>query len=228
MGIQLVTIEGQKKGELDLPSVLRLEKISRPLIWEVVKAEHANQRQGTHKTKEKGEVRGGGKKPWRQKGTGRARAGSIRSPIWVGGGTVFGPRPRSYREDIPRKKKIVAYRHILASKAEEGRLVALENIALEGISTKKGFDGILNAISASGLDKVLEEGRKIYKKSNRKRRKVLVIGKNESEEVKKSLRNIPWVELIDVSRLAALPLVYNHAVLITKPAYDELETRLSV
>lgn len=228
MDLKVVKQDGNSGGSAKVPSVLEIKEVNRHIIWEVVKAEQANKRQCTHKTKVKGEVRGGGRKPWRQKGTGRARAGSNRSPIWVGGGTTFGPQPRSYREEIPRKKRRVAYRHILAEKLNSGKVVVLDSISFEKPSTKGGFSSLTSILKAADFNEALESGRKIRANSNKRRRKVVLVGFNESDAVKRSLRNIPWVEMIDVQRLAAVPLFYNHGLIITKSALAELETRLRV
>ncbi|HNN01771.1 MAG TPA: 50S ribosomal protein L4, partial [Turneriella sp.] len=107
---------GSAAGDAQISDKIASLKVNENLIWEVIKAEQANQRQGTHKTKTKAEVSGGGKKPWKQKGTGNARQGSTRSPQWRHGGIVFGPLPRSYRDSISRQKKQVGVAHILAKK----------------------------------------------------------------------------------------------------------------
>ena len=123
-------------GDVDLDAVAFGAAFHGPLVHESVRAELNARRQGTHSTKTKGQVRGGGAKPWRQKGTGRARAGSSRSPIWTGGGTVFGPQPRSYTFKVNRKEKRVAFRSALSVHADRGTLAVFEPSAFDTISTK--------------------------------------------------------------------------------------------
>lgn len=221
MGIQVLDFTGKTIKEENVPSALDID-VNEHLIWEVVTAEHANARQGTHKTKEKGEVRGGGKKPWKQKGTGRARAGSNRSPIWKGGGTTFGPRPRSYTQRLSRKKKQTAMVHILAAKIKENQLVILENWTSESASTKTAFNGFTKVIEGSSFYEKYSEGRKLRVDSNDNRRKVAVVTATDAKENKLSLRNIPWIESLHVDRLAARTMFHNHGVIVTREAYDAL------
>mgnify|MGYP001401727030 FL=1 len=119
MLIDKYSIDGQKLGQVELNDSVFAAEINDVLLYEFIKAANANLRQGTHSTKERSFVSGGGKKPWKQKGTGRARQGSIRSPQWRGGGIVFGPRPRSYKVELPKSLKSAAYRSIFSVKAKE-------------------------------------------------------------------------------------------------------------
>jgi large subunit ribosomal protein L4 len=123
-------------GELTLPIGVFDGPVRKHLLYEIVKMQQANRRAGTAATKTRGMVRGGGKKPWRQKGTGRARAGSTRSPIWVGGGTTFGPQPRSYAYRLPASARKAALRSALALKVRDGRLVVVDKIEIEPAKTK--------------------------------------------------------------------------------------------
>lgn len=132
MKIDKYSKDGKVVGQVELSDDVFNSEINDVLIYELIKAANANLRQGTHKTKERAEVHGGGAKPWRQKGTGRARAGTTRSPIWVGGGTVFGPRPRDYRVDLPKKIKKAAYRSLFSLKAKEGSLKVIEDFTVTG------------------------------------------------------------------------------------------------
>jgi large subunit ribosomal protein L4 len=137
MKVDYIAINGSVKDKLELPeSIFGLED-NGGLVWEAVTNYLANQRQGTAKTKTRGEVRGGGKKPWRQKHTGRARAGSIRSPIWVGGGTVFGPRPRDYSYKLPKQKKRKALCTALSMKLRSQNIKIVEDFELENNKTKE-------------------------------------------------------------------------------------------
>ncbi len=225
MRVRIVNFEGASVGEHELPSNLSGLTINEGLIWEVIKAENANLRQGTHKTKEKGEVRGGGAKPWRQKGTGRARQGSIRSPQWKGGGIVFGPRPRSYNEAIPGKKKAAGVKHILASKLQSSKVVILDEVKLTGVSTKAANQGLIKVVQNAPFYEAYAENRKLKAFSNDGRRTVTLVYDVESPEVKKSLRNIPWLQTLSADRLAARDLFYNAGLVITKSAMAKLEEK---
>lgn len=137
MQVEVYTKDGQKSGKtITLPDEVFGIEPNRHVIYLAVKAQQANQRQGTHKTKTRKEVSGGGKKPWKQKGRGVARAGSIRSPLWVGGGRVFGPQPRDYSQAINQKVKKLARKSVLSLKAQSGELVVVEDFTLESGKTK--------------------------------------------------------------------------------------------
>ena len=137
MEIDILKSDGKLEGKAQLPEHIAASgKLSRPLVHEVVTAYLANQRKGTHSTLTRTEVSGGGKKPWKQKHTGRARSGSSRSPLWRGGGIIFGPKPRSYRVDIPKAKIKAALFQVLAEKAESGNLVVSEKPQLPQPKTK--------------------------------------------------------------------------------------------
>src|SRR6266508_4702353 len=126
--IPVFSPEHEPVGEIELPASIVGQPPREHLLFEVVKMQMANRRAGTAATKTRAKVRGGGKKPWRQKGTGRARAGSIRSPLWVGGGTTFGPQPRSYKKVLPRKVRRLALKCALSSKVEGGNVIVLEGL----------------------------------------------------------------------------------------------------
>ncbi|OGR83048.1 MAG: 50S ribosomal protein L4 [Elusimicrobia bacterium RIFCSPLOWO2_01_FULL_64_13] len=135
--IDILNRGGVVSGKADLPEIFNQPKVNPHLVHEVVTAYLANQRRGTHSTLSRGEVRGGGKKPWKQKHTGRARSGTSRSPLWRGGSIIFGPKPRSYRQDLPRKKVQAALAQALTSKARAGDVVVAEGPELETAKTKK-------------------------------------------------------------------------------------------
>ncbi len=135
--VPVVTLEGKPVKDLDLPDAVFACPIKGHLIQEAVIAYRAAGRAGTHATKNRSDVRGGGKKPWRQKKTGRARHGSIRSPLWKGGGTVFGPQPRDYAFPFPRKKRQGALRSALSAKVKDGKLVVVESLVLPAPKTKE-------------------------------------------------------------------------------------------
>jgi len=227
MKIEVINKEGKKVGVQDVPDFFQVKKINEHLIWEAVKAEQANKRQGTHKTKVKGDVSGGGRKPWKQKGTGRARAGSTRSPVWSGGGTVFGPKPRDYREDFPRKKKKVAIRHAIAKKLKDGRVVVLDGFQFDEIKTASAFKSVNEILKATSFYAEYAQGRKLGS-DNSNYRKITIVLNEDKTENKLSLKNIPWIQVIHASRLAMLPLHYNHGLFISKEALVEMEKKLTV
>ena len=208
------------------PEKFILEKINRHLIWEVIRAENANQRQGTHKTKTRGEVRGGGGKPWRQKGTGRARSGSNRSPVWKGGGVTFGPSPRNYRQKLSPKKKHAGYLNIIAQKIKEEKIMLVDRIQLEKTSTSGAFTLLQEALEKAPFYPGYSEGCQLRKKTNDQRRKITMVTSEDDTHVKNSFRNIPWVNLIHSQRLAARPILYNYALLLTEDAFKDLTETL--
>lgn len=153
--IALLNQSGEKVKDLELNAeVFGLEQINEQVIYDVVNCQRAAMRQGTHDTKGRSEVRGGGRKPWRQKGTGRARQGSIRAPQWVGGGTVFGPTPRSYAFKLNKKVKQLALKNVLSYKVNENALIAVEDVKFEEIKTKN-FVQFLANIKAEGKSMVV-------------------------------------------------------------------------
>lgn len=155
MQVEVYTKDGQKSGKtITLPDEVFGIEPNRHVIYLAVKAQQANQRQGTHKTKTRKEVSGGGKKPWKQKGRGVARAGSIRSPLWVGGGRVFGPQPRDYSQAINQKVKKLARKSVLSLKAQSGELVVVEDFTLESGKTKD-MTAILKNFGADKIKSVL-------------------------------------------------------------------------
>jgi large subunit ribosomal protein L4 len=134
--VPVLSQQNERVGEITLPAEVFAGPVRRHLLYETVKMQMANRRAGTSKTKTRAFVRGGGKKPWRQKGTGRARAGSTRSPLWVGGATLFGPQPRDYSYRLPASARKAALRAVLAAKAKDGKLLVLDKIEFEAPKTK--------------------------------------------------------------------------------------------
>ena len=169
-------------------------------IYLAVKAYLANQRQGTHKAKERSEVRGGGKKPWKQKGRGGARAGTIRSPLWVGGGTIFGPRPRNYRQNLPKKVKNLARKSALSYKVKDEQLYIVEDFNFEQPKTKE-FASILEALKISG-------------------KKVLLLTNGTQESVYKSGRNIEKIKILEANKASTYDILNNQILLMQKSALD--------
>lgn len=174
--VAVYTIAGKQTGEeLELNESVFGVEVNEALVHQAVVMQLASQRLGTHATKTRGLVRGGGRKPWKQKGTGRARSGSTRSPIWVGGGTVFGPSPRSYAFRMPRKQRRLAIKCALSSKVQSGELVIVDSIAFEQAKTKN----VVQMMNDFSVDK-----------------KALIITAESIENVEKSSRNIPGVKLL--------------------------------
>jgi len=173
-------------------------------IYLAVKQYHANQRQGTSKAKERAEVRGGGKKPWKQKGRGGARAGTSRSPLWSGGGTIFGPRPRDYREYLPKKVKSLAKISALSYKVKDEQLVVVEDFNLDTPKTQE-FANILSALKLAG-------------------KKVLLLTGTHQETVYKSGRNIDKVQILEVAKASTYDILNNQVLLVQKSAVDYLNT----
>lgn len=157
MQITVYNIQGEKVGERELPESIFNAPIRKDVMHQALVRQLANARLGTHKTKGRSEVSGGGRKPWRQKGTGRARQGSIRSPQWRGGGTVFGPQPRSYRKDMPKKMRRLALRSALSVKAAEGSIVLVDDVS--GIPPRtKEMEAILGNLGIDGSALILMNG----------------------------------------------------------------------
>ena len=171
-------------------------------IYLSVKAFLANQRQGTHKAKERSEVRGGGKKPWRQKGRGTARAGTIRSPLWIGGGTIFGPRPRDYRQKLSKKIRQLARKSAFSYKAKDEQLMVVEDFAFEKPGTKE-FVSMINALNVNGK-KIL-----------------LLTGKNDIN-VYKSGRNVPKVNILEASKASTYDILNNQLLILQHSAVEAI------
>jgi large subunit ribosomal protein L4 len=201
----VVNIQGEKVGELELKDAVWATDIKPYLIHDVVVMQLNNRRRGTASTKTRGEVRGGGKKPWRQKGTGRARSGSSTSPVWVGGGTVFGPKPKEYLISVPKKVRQAALRSALSVRYTDAALKVLDKIDMERISTKS-FAGIMKVLN---LSKPL----------------LVVNGKNETLE--KSARNIPYTKVLRVEGLNVYDVIRHEQLVVTVDAIERIEEALS-
>jgi large subunit ribosomal protein L4 len=198
----LFSATGQPAGETPLAETVFGAKISEPLLHQAVLRELANRRQGTHDTKTRGEVKGGGKKPYRQKGTGHARQGSTRSPHYRHGGVVHGPTPRSYTQSMPKKMRRAAVKSALAAKAQDAAVKVLEALAPTEISTK-AMAGILNAVGIEG-------------------RTMLIVAAKD-EKVALSVRNIPNVSLRILPGLSTYEVMQAKNLLFTRDALDLLE-----
>ena len=199
---RVVDQAGAVTGHLDLPEAVFGIEPNEPVMHQALLRQLANGRQGTASTKTRSAVRGGGRKPWRQKGTGRARQGSTRSPQWEGGGVVFGPHPRSYRMDMPRKQRRLALRSALSSKAQDGVVVVLETFALEDPRTRAVAD-LLRGVEAG--------------------RRVLVVLGSHNEMLEKSARNMAEVQVVLAGNLSVRDLLMAETVIITRDAIEHIE-----
>jgi large subunit ribosomal protein L4 len=203
--IDVLNLEGKKTGSLELADEV-FGGINEDLLWEAVKHYRAAQRAGTHATKNKKLVSGAGKKLWKQKGTGRARVGSIRSPLWRHGGTVHGPQPRSYDYQFPRKKLLGALRSALASKFSDGKLMVVEAFELDAAKT-----GVFRkALGKLGAGKTA----------------LLVDGAKENRNLELSARNIPGVELVPGNQVHPYHLLRYETAIFSRPALEKLQDSL--
>jgi len=193
--VEIKNIKNEKQGVISLDEALFAVGVSKPLLHEVVTLQLASMRHGNAATKTRGLVSGGGKKPWKQKGTGRARAGSSRSPIWRGGGTIFGPEPRGYAYTMPRKKSRLALTMALSSKVSEGRLLILNELPLLGKKTKELFH-IVEALHLEG--------------------KVLIVTSAESASLCRVASNLPMVKVLEKAELNVYDLLSAEWLLTTK------------
>jgi large subunit ribosomal protein L4 len=198
--VDVVDATGKKAGSVDLPAEIFGVQVNVPLIHQVVVAQLAAARQGTHDTKSRGEVRGGGRKPYKQKGTGRARQGSTRAPQFAGGGVVHGPTPRDYSQRTPKKMKAAALRGALSDRARNGRLHVVAGLVEGETPSTKAAVQALSAIS--------------------ERRHVLVVVDREDDVTWLSLRNVPSVHLIAPDQLNTYDVLVSDDVVFTRSAFD--------
>ncbi len=201
MKVPVVGADGNPSGEVELNERVFDIEVSDGAIYEALRNELANQRIGTAATKRRGQVRGGGRKPHRQKGTGRARAGSRRSPLWVGGGTTFGPQPRDYRHRIPRKVKRLAIRSVLTSKCRENQLMVVDGVQCPSGRTRE-LAATLSALSPGF-------------------KTVLVLGADDPM-TKRAGRNLPSLRILSSQRLRVHELLYGDRVLLQRDAVADL------
>ncbi|NLK00822.1 MAG: 50S ribosomal protein L4 [Clostridia bacterium] len=200
--VAVYSSSGEQMDEIELNERVFGAEINEGAMHEVALSQMANSRRGTAATKTRSEVRGGGRKPWRQKGTGRARAGSIRSPIWRGGGVVFGPSPRSFRYRLPQKIRNLALRSALSAKLAGGNLIVLDELNFDEPKTRKMAD-VLRVLEVDG--------------------KAVVATEKGNLNVMKSARNIPGVLPRPVDKLSVLDLLTHKQLLLTKGAVLHLE-----
>lgn len=193
---------GEVVGDIELNEAIFGIEVNEHVVYEVVKNHLANRRQGTQSAKTRAEVRGGGRKPWRQKGTGRARQGSIRAPQWKGGGVVFAPKPRSYRYSVPKKVRRLAMRSVLTSKVLEGELRILDALTVDAFSTKKAKEILKNLNLETKTMIVLPEG---------------------NDMIVKSFANLPKVETVVVDYMNVYDLMRFDNLVIVKDALSKIE-----
>lgn len=204
MTFDVLKINGKSSGEkIELSDDIFGVEPNDHAIYLSVKSYLANQRQGTHKAKERAEVRGGGRKPFKQKGRGGARAGTIRSPLWVGGGTIFGPRPRDYRQDLPKKVKKLARKSALSHKVKDSQLVIVEDFSFETPKTKE-FIKILEALKISG-------------------KKILLLTHKNDSVVYKSGRNIAKVKVLEANKASTYEILNNQVLVLQKSAVNVIQ-----
>lgn len=204
--VALYNQSGSQVGDIELSDAVFGIEPNEPVLHQAVVMQQASLRQGTHSTKDRSEVRGGGRKPWRQKGTGRARQGSIRSPQWVGGGVVFGPTPRSYKFSLPKKVRRLAIKSALSSKVKTNEIIVLDDLNLEAPKTKE-MVAILANLSAEG--------------------KALLVTADYNETIALSARNIPGVKFIEADDVNVLDVIKYDKLIITKGAVEKVEEVLA-
>jgi large subunit ribosomal protein L4 len=201
MKLDVVNSDNKKVGSLDLDDELFGGRVNGALIWESVVHTNAAARRGTHKTKNRANVAGSGRKPWKQKGTGRARVGDIRNPLWRHGGTVFGPQPRSYDFRLPRKVKRGAIVAALAARMQDGTLVVVDALSASETKTKTATE-LLKRLGADG--------------------KALLIDVQPDEKLGIAVRNLPGVQFLASARVVARDLMNAPRVIATKAAVEKL------
>jgi large subunit ribosomal protein L4 len=195
----------QKVSDIELDDRVFDAKINPSLLYDVVRMDLASQRKGTASTKNRALIRGGGAKPWRQKGTGRARAGTRRSPLWRGGGTIFGPMPRDYSIPLPKKMRRAALKAALSLRRQEGKLILLNDFPLEGFKTRQ----------------VLEVLRRFQIKD------ALVVTDSENRFLERSARNIPGIEVLRYEGLNVYDILNHEHLILLRPTVEKIEGALA-
>ena len=205
--VDVVTIENSRAGSMELPPAVFEVKVKPDLFHAEVRRQLAARRGGNHSTKNRSAVSGGGAKPWRQKGTGRARQGSTRSPQWAGGGVVFGPVPRSYAHSLPKKVRRAALRGALSLRREEGAITVVDELVISEFRTRRVAE-ILDALGLGGES-------------------VLIVIVDADEKLEVSARNLPNVGVIRVGGLNVYDVLRHARLLLTRAVVDALDERLS-
>jgi len=200
LALDVLKADGQKVGSVELPAAIFDVKTNIPLIHQVVVAQRAAARQGTHSTKRRGEVSGAGRKPFKQKGTGNARQGSIRAPHMTGGGVVHGPKPRDYSQRTPKKMIAAALRGALSDRARGARLHIVDSFAIEGAPSTRAAASVLAALAPT--------------------KNVLVVISRDDDLSALSVRNLAYVHVLYSDQLNAYDVLVSDDIVFTKPAYD--------
>lgn len=206
MKLQVVNANNEKVGDLELNDDVFGGRVKTDLIWEAVVQENASERRGTHATKNRALVSGGGKKPYKQKGTGRPQVGSSRTPLWRKGGTVFGPQPRSYTFDLPKKVRVGAVRAALAAKLNDGAVIVVDRLETSDNKTK-ATAGLFQRLGATG--------------------KTLVIDVAANEPFALTARNIDGVRMVTAARVTARDIIDTTRVIATREALEKLQAALA-
>lgn len=200
--VNVYNMQGEVVEQIELSENIFGVEINEHVVYEVVKNQLANKRQGTQSTKTRAEVRGGGRKPWKQKGTGRARAGSTNSPIFVGGGVAFGPKPRSYSYKVPKKVRRLALKSVLTSKVQENEIIVIDHLDFNSPKTKD----MVNLLARLNADK-----------------KALIVMDEKNINVIKSSKNIPHVQTALVTTMNVYDILKYNSFIITKDAVTKVE-----
>ncbi len=206
MTVDVVNSQNQKVGSFDVRDEVFGGRVKTDLIWESVTRQNASERRGTHATKTRADVSGSGKKPWRQKGTGRARVGEIRNPLWRKGGTTFGPQPRSYDYQLPKKVEKGALRAALAQKLRDGHVLVVDALTASAVKTKAAAE-LLKGLGVNG--------------------KTLIVDVTPDENFALSVRNIAGVKLVPSNRVTARDVADTVRVVATRAALERLQEVLS-
>ncbi len=207
MELKVINAQGQSVGQIEVPEDVANAPVKRHAIWETVRWQLAKRRQGTHSTKTRGEVRGGGRKPWPQKHTGRARQGSIRAPQWVGGGVVFGPKPRNYEYRLPKKVRKTALKSTFAGRLREGAVVVLKDLSFQEPKTKRAVEV---------LDKLGLSDKKV----------LFVVPSDVDYKVLLSFRNLPNVKFLPVEGLNVYDLLNCDRCVVFESVFPKIIERL--
>ncbi len=205
MQAPLMNMQGQEIGAVELPDDVFNIEVNEAVMHQALVRQLANKRLGTHKTRTRGQVSGGGRKPWRQKGTGRARQGSIRAPHWRGGGTVFGPQPRSYAKRMPRKMRRLALRSALTVKAQAQEIIVLDELSMDAPRTK-AMDAMMDALGVE--------------------RNALLLLPEANDNVELSARNLPYVKTLRANYLNVRDLLGYKVIIMPKQAIEVIASFL--
>ena len=205
--LEVVTLENKRAGSVDLNSTVFEAPVRADLLHAEVRRQLTRRRSGTHSTKNRAAVSGGGSKPWRQKGSGRARQGTTRAAQWSGGGVVFGPVPRSYEHALPKKVRGAALRSALSHRLAEGDITVVDSIEMDGFKTQRVIE-ILRGLSLGDVS-------------------VLIVIESKDEHIQRSARNLPGVTVLPAGGLNVHDVLRHRKLLVAKPALDAIESRLA-